>query len=347
MKPLRSLLFQLRTRAIYCCVIGALSLATFARAETDPVLGAWSWGKTTFRLEADGRAIQKGRKGSWHSVSSVPGEHKIQINWDNGRFLDTLTLDPAGMELRGQNQVNYPLRATRIGAAPAMAAVPAAPSLALSAPVTPPQSCIDRFANQLPQAAEWTLAPLEIKVPSGVGETIVALGAGLRDENTRGPQASRESYQAALNLCQLLVNELAQRDVLLRKNAQLNNNGGLNDAWKKSWNERVFAVGPKLEAAYAEFQAAVGSSPAPSVGVPVDCRLTYSLPALPDPSAPKLAKAGKASRPAPAPKVVAQARPGSPAKEGGTGLQMNNGGLNRTAYDQRYIWTWRSSRWIY
>jgi hypothetical protein len=83
----------------------------------DPVVGRWRWGTSgsIFSLHTDGTASEgSDRRGTWTCLSPDGVPRLYQINWQNSKFLDTLSLVKDGAELSGQNQDHLKLQATRV-----------------------------------------------------------------------------------------------------------------------------------------------------------------------------------------------------------------------------------------
>jgi hypothetical protein len=84
-----------------------------APAPTLTIAGAWSWFNntvSTFNADGTGRATNNFTC-RWRVLDAAA--RRIEINWNNGQWVDTLTLSADGRSLAGTNQRNMRVTGTR------------------------------------------------------------------------------------------------------------------------------------------------------------------------------------------------------------------------------------------
>jgi hypothetical protein len=80
------------------------------------------------------------------------------------------------------------------------------------------QPRIEVIKDQGPNAAEWTLAPLEEAIPADIRQNLTFLREDLLDEAAKAAKSSPEAYKLASDYCDKLLAALGQRE-LARVNA--------------------------------------------------------------------------------------------------------------------------------
>jgi len=181
------------------------------------------------------------------------------------------------------------------------------------------KSMIEAVSKLEPQAVALATMPLDRTAPASMQEMLTAIDEALKDEAVKTPQASPLAYALArrmFSICRSILNER----IATTKRAELLNAGGFTASWVSAWADRVDAYRNTLSPLYVQFREAVRNSPPPKLPVEGEGVAFLDFPPVPQPAA--------------APPQHAAAPNSAPA---------GNGGLNRGAYDHRYIWTWGPS----
>jgi hypothetical protein len=86
-----------------------------AKPADDPVVGHWrpSTAIPIF-LAADGSASDRDRQGKWKCLTPNATPRKYRIIWNDGVWIDILSLVKGGKELAGENQDHAKLRWIRV-----------------------------------------------------------------------------------------------------------------------------------------------------------------------------------------------------------------------------------------
>ena len=82
------------------------------------IIGKWVWmDKQIVECNADGTFTAKptNRKGTWRVLDSKANDPKYEFKWDEGLFVDTLTLSRDHQKLRGKNEDGKKIEATKEG----------------------------------------------------------------------------------------------------------------------------------------------------------------------------------------------------------------------------------------
>lgn len=85
--------------------------------EKDPILGRWQWIEDQIvDCRADGTFVvtPSNRKGTWEVADEKDGIRKYLIIWDEGKFVDKLTISKDQNSLKGENQEKKEIQAVRI-----------------------------------------------------------------------------------------------------------------------------------------------------------------------------------------------------------------------------------------
>ncbi|MEZ4406641.1 MAG: mannan-binding lectin [Polyangiales bacterium] len=91
-------------RMSVCNCAAAAPAPAPAPAATLPVAGTWSWfNRTTVTLNADGTGRATNNfTARWRVLDAAA--RRVEINWNNGQYVDTLTLSEDGRSISGTNQ---------------------------------------------------------------------------------------------------------------------------------------------------------------------------------------------------------------------------------------------------
>ncbi len=81
----------------------------------------------------------------------------------------------------------------------------------------PDQSPIEILKEQGPNVSAWVSSTLDTPIPEAIWENLTFLKEALRDEVAAKPKASSIAYSYALRLCALMIDDLAERKVVLTK----------------------------------------------------------------------------------------------------------------------------------
>lgn len=74
-------------------------------------VGNWSWfNGGSVQIRPDGTFVAAGTSGTWRPL----GGNRIQMQWTDGGWIDTLSLSPDGNQLSGSNQHGGPVSASRV-----------------------------------------------------------------------------------------------------------------------------------------------------------------------------------------------------------------------------------------
>ena len=108
-------------RGIFFCLatIGAVapSLSAEPAKDKNPIIGRWRWiGKQIVTCHEDGSmtVTPTNRKGRWRSLQSETVERKYELMWDEGLYVDQLTMSKDSKSLKGKNQNGEKIEATKI-----------------------------------------------------------------------------------------------------------------------------------------------------------------------------------------------------------------------------------------
>jgi hypothetical protein len=103
------------------CALVLVLCASLARSEpkekADPVLGRWRWiDKQVVECKADYTfsAIPTGRTGTWKFIPTDTAERKYAFTWDNGVYVDTLTMSRDQTAMKGKNQSGDKITASKV-----------------------------------------------------------------------------------------------------------------------------------------------------------------------------------------------------------------------------------------
>ncbi len=95
----------------------ALSSESPKEKEPDPILGRWRWiGKQIVTCHEDHKmtVTPTNRTGTWRSVPSKTNERKYELTWDEGLYVDQLTMSKDLKSLKGKNQKGEKIEGTKI-----------------------------------------------------------------------------------------------------------------------------------------------------------------------------------------------------------------------------------------
>jgi hypothetical protein len=81
----------------------------------------------------------------------------------------------------------------------------------------PDQSPIEILKEQGPNISAWVSSTLDTPIPEAIWENMTFLKEALRDEAAQKPRASTVAYGAALRLCAIILDDLAERKVTVTK----------------------------------------------------------------------------------------------------------------------------------
>lgn len=85
--------------------------------EKDPILGRWQWiEEQIVDCRADGTFIvsPSNRKGTWEVADEKDGNRKYLFIWDQGQFVDKITMSKDQKSMKGENQEKKEIQAVRI-----------------------------------------------------------------------------------------------------------------------------------------------------------------------------------------------------------------------------------------
>lgn len=90
-------------------------LLAASEEKDDPIVGTWIWagGKAKVVIRADNTAIGARSRAVCRHLPSPSVERHYEIIWDDGVYIDKLTLSRDGNKLRGKNQKGQKVRARK------------------------------------------------------------------------------------------------------------------------------------------------------------------------------------------------------------------------------------------
>jgi hypothetical protein len=96
-------------------VIHTLLLMSFVALGRDPLVGDWKWFTgTVVSFSSKGEAVNSnGHKGTWERLPTRVSDYQYTINWEGGRFVDTVTLSKDRKSIAGSNQLGGSITADR------------------------------------------------------------------------------------------------------------------------------------------------------------------------------------------------------------------------------------------
>jgi hypothetical protein len=97
--------------------VSCISAMAAPNESSDPVVGRWKWiDPQIVDCKADHTFSVKptNRTGTWKLLPEKSVERKYSFVWDDGLFVDRLTMSRDEKELRGQNQDGKKIRATKL-----------------------------------------------------------------------------------------------------------------------------------------------------------------------------------------------------------------------------------------
>jgi hypothetical protein len=99
-------------------IFGLLLVFSLAPQESQPkcndIVGVWKWfvgPQLTFK--ADHTFVSSENSGTWELTKAA--ERKYTLKWDNGGFVDAVTLSADGLKLTGTNNQNNKISGERVG----------------------------------------------------------------------------------------------------------------------------------------------------------------------------------------------------------------------------------------
>jgi hypothetical protein len=117
----------------------------------------WSLTGNEFSLLPDGTLQQKGRTGTWVCLNHGQPPLTYRLDWDDGKYIDTMTLNEDGNLMTGSSQNGHQLSASRVDGASNLRILPkSSGEQNRQAPATQKETLPDPILETVAEYRNWT-----------------------------------------------------------------------------------------------------------------------------------------------------------------------------------------------